>query len=110
MAVECRLIATPSASGVAFTLAVTNGGTDSVELTFRDAGRADFAVLAGDREVWRWSDGRMVAQVVESVTLAPGEDLSVDAAWPDPTPGEYTAIGELLARDRDCRARTEFQV
>lgn len=44
--------------GVAFEFSVINAGGTPIELTFRDACRADFAVSETDREVWRYSDGR----------------------------------------------------
>lgn len=95
---------------VALVLTVTNDGADPVELTFRNAGKADFAVLADDREVWRWSDGRMFAQVIGHERLAPGGSANFEGVWADPRPGEYTAVGELRVVDRDVSARTEFTV
>lgn len=110
MAIECSLAVTPSRESVAFALTVANGGLDPVELVFPDAGRADFAVRAGDTEMWRWSAGRMVTQAIETVTLAPGERITVEATWTDPTPDDYTVVAELQAREHHCEARTEFSV
>lgn len=109
MALSCELAASVSSGRVRFTLTVANEGLDPLEITFRDAGRVDVAVTDGPETVWRWREGRMLAQVVESVTLAPGERFSVDRAWVDPTPGSYEAIASLVA-DPSCRAGTTVAV
>lgn len=95
---------------VSFRFTVTNGDDAPVELTFRDAGQADFAVHAGDEEVWRWSDGRMFAQVVQTAHLEPGESATFEGEWSDPDPGDYTAEATLRVRERDVSARTDFSV
>lgn len=95
---------------VRFRLTVTNGGDRPIELTFRDACHADFAVFDDEVEVWRYSDGRMFAQVLTDARLEPGESASFEEAWPDPTPGEYTAEATLRVRERDVTERTRFAV
>lgn len=94
---------------VSFRLSVTNGDDAPVELTFRDAGQADFVVSTPDgEEVWRWSDSRMFAQVLGTARLEPGETATFEGTWPDPEPGEYTARATLRVTDRDVSARTDF--
>lgn len=97
-------------TAVTFALTVRNSGTEPVQLTFRDSGIADFAVLTDDEEVWRWSDGKMFAQAIETRELAPGEQLTVDGTWTEPDPGAYTAVGSLRAQSHECEARTPFSV
>lgn len=98
-------------TSVGFALVVENGGNDPVEVTFRDAGDADFAVLtAGGEERWRWSDGRAFAQVLRPARFEPGEAATFEAEWPAPQPGDYTAVGELRVREADVRAETPFSV
>ena len=93
---DCSLTVTVG-EAVTFRLTVTNASAEPVELTFRDAGRADFVVYTADgEEVWRWSDGRMFA-IVEEV-------------WPEPEPGDYTAEAELRTVDVAASARTPFSV
>jgi hypothetical protein len=96
---------------VRFALVVENGGKDPVEVTFRDASDADFVVRtpAGE-ERWRWSDGRAFAQVLRPARFEPGESATVEAEWPDPEPGDYTAVGELRLRETEVRAETPFSV
>lgn len=95
---------------VQFTFTVTNEGDDSIELSFSDALEADFAVRDDGEEVWRFSDGRMFAQVLGSETIDPGETATYEAVWDGPESGTYTAVATLEARDRDCEAEVEFSV
>ena len=101
-------------AGVAFRFAVVNAGDTPVELTFRDACRADFAVIDGEEEVWRYSDGRAFAQTLTEANLQPGEGAAFEEIWPDPDPGDYTAEATLRVRERererDISARTPFSV
>jgi len=80
-----------------------------------------FVYAAGDRaggrdsgsrrEIWRHSRGRMFAQVITELTLAPGESRSFTAAWdqagPDGRPvppGEYEAVGLVPGKAPGCRS------
>lgn len=98
-------------NGVSFELTVVNGGPEPVSVTFRDGIKADFAVYADGEEVWRYSDGRMAAQMLSEAEFAPGEAATFSASWPDPEPGKYTAVAELrLTGDDRVRAETPFSV
>lgn len=97
--------------GVSFSLTVTNGGSNPVEVRFRDAIRADFAVESTDgTERWRFSNGRVATQAISTAVFAPGEEATFEATWPTPQPGEYTAVGELRLVDAAVRAETPFSV
>ena len=96
--------------GVQFTFTVTNESDDPVDLSFPDALEADFAVRDDGKEVWRFSDGRMFAQMLGSETIDPGGTATYEAAWDDPDPGSYTAVATLEARDQDCEAEAAFSV
>lgn len=95
---------------VEFTFTVTNADSEPVSVTFRDAGKADFVVYDGDEERWRWSDGKMFAQMIQEASLAPGEQTTFEATWDDPTPGTYTARAELRTHEPSCEAETSFSV
>lgn len=110
MSLECSLDAAPSADAVTFTYTVENTGVDPVELDFRSAQTHDVAVLDGGSEVWRWSDGRMFAQMLQRETLDPGDSETYRATWDDPQPGDYEAVAGLAARGADCEARASFSV
>lgn len=96
--------------GVAFEFSVVNAGDTPIELTFRDACRADFAVYGADREVWCYSDGRAFDRSLTEANLQPGEAATFGEAWPSPEPGDYTAEATLRVRERDVSARTPFSV
>ena len=98
------------ATTVTFRFTVTNTGPDPVELEFSDACKADFVVRDDGGEVWRFTDGRMFAQVLSSETLDPDESATYDAEWDDPQSGTFTAVAELRARQALCKARTDFTV
>ncbi|WP_254523425.1 BsuPI-related putative proteinase inhibitor [Natrinema caseinilyticum] len=95
---------------VSFVFTVTNEGSDPIEFQFSDACKAEFVVEDDDEEVWRYTDGRMFAQVLSSETLEPGAATSYDAEWSEPKPGEYVAVAELRARNQTCNARTDVSV
>jgi hypothetical protein len=109
MSLECHLSVETDGS-VRFVLTVTNRSDERVSLTFPNSGTADFAVLDGAREVWRWSNGRAFAQVLRTVELAPGEQVAFEGEWSDPVSGAYEAVGELRPTRRDCTARVPFSV
>ncbi|MFC6938634.1 BsuPI-related putative proteinase inhibitor [Salinirubellus sp. GCM10025818] len=96
--------------GVSFRFTVSNGTGAPVELTFRDACRADFTVRHADEEVWRWSEGRMFTQDIGHARLEPGEEAVFEEEWPDPDPGDYTAEATLRVDEYDVRAETPFSV
>jgi len=95
---------------VRFTFTVTNDGDDPVDLSFSDALEADVAVFEGETERWRFSEGRMFAQMLGSETVDPGGTATYEAAWDDPESGEYVAVASLEARQHDCEAKAEFSV
>lgn len=95
---------------VSFVFTVENDGDEPATLSFRDARTADFAVLDGNDERWRWSQGRMFAQMLQSEELAPGESVTYEAEWQNPKSGSYMAVSTLEAENQECEARTEFSV
>jgi hypothetical protein len=114
MPLERDLTADVGSDAVEFSLTITNGSTEPVEVTYQSGCHADFAVRDRgsdeEREVWRWSNGRMFTQALETEALAPGESVRYVARWEDPTPGEYDAVANLEATDADIEERTAFTV
>lgn len=95
---------------VTFAFTVTNTRGEPIELQFANACKADFAVKADGEEIWRFSEGRMFAQMLCQDRLEPGERVVYDAEWGDCEPGTYTAIAELRAREATCNARSHVTV
>lgn len=110
MSLEGKLAVEAGSDAVEFSLTVANADTEPVEVTYRSGLHADVAVLEGEREVWRWSDGRMFTQAIETETLAPDESVQYTARWEDPSPGEYAAVASLEATGADVEERAEFTV
>lgn len=109
MSLDATLDASVTDDGVALELTVTNTGSNPVDLSFPNALKADFAV-EDDAEVWRFSDGKMFAQMISTETIEPGADRTYRGLWEDPKSGTYTVIGTLQARGQDVEARTDVSV
>jgi hypothetical protein len=95
---------------VSFAFTVENDGDEPVTLSFRDACNADFAVFNDEDERWRWSQGRMFTQALQSESLDPGESVTYGGEWQDPKTGSYAAVATLEADNHDCETRAEFSV
>jgi hypothetical protein len=97
---------------VRFLLQVTSTATEPVTLTFPSGQSADFMVLQGDRELWRWSADRMFTQAIRTETLAPGETRSYEAVWTRPAGvrGELVARGVLSAREHRVEQQSHFRL
>jgi hypothetical protein len=84
-------------------LEVHNAGEAPLHLEFATARTHDFAVLdAEGLEVWRWSRGRLFAQALAEIELAPGETRRFAASWDKrdasgalAQPGPYQVLGTL---------------
>jgi len=85
---------------VRISVTVTNRGMNPVELIFMSAQRYDFIVVKDDREVWRWSNNKMFAMVLESLLLKSGEKQTYMETWEPKciTSGEYEVIGTVTSR------------
>ena len=87
---------------ITFTFRVVNGTPKPVRLSFRTTQRFDLVLQDQQgREVWRWSAGRVFAQVLGEETLNPsgGELLyqaTVEGAFPQ---GVYTVTGIIPAME-----------
>lgn len=84
---------------VTLTLVVENTGAAPVVITAPTGQLHDFAVLQGDREIWRWSaDLAFPAQITEW-TLEPGQRREFSQTWHPgpgaPPPGDHAAVGTL---------------
>ena len=90
---------------VTLVLTVHNVSDAPRSLALPSAQTFEFAVTSADgAEVWRWSQGRMFAQMLTELSLAPGESRRFEARWdrtrPDGTragPGEYRVVGSIPA-------------
>lgn len=110
MSLDASLDVSITDPGVTFELTVENVGPDPEELSFPNALQADFAVIEDGTEIWRFSDGKMFAQMIQRETLDPGDAETYRGTWENPRSGTYTAVGTLEARNRNVEARADFSV
>ena len=110
MTLQSSVTASVQSDRVEFEYTVENVGDDPEDLTFRSALKADFAVLEGDDEIWRASDGQMFAQMMQTETIDAGDAETFPGEWDDPEPGDYTVVAELNATGDTAEARTDFSV
>ena len=85
---------------VKISVTLTNKGLTPLELIFTSSQRHDVIVLKEGAEVWRWSNNKMFAMVLESLLLKPGEKQTYMETWEPKciTPGEYEVIGTVTSR------------
>ena len=80
-------------------LRVRNEGNEPVRLTFPTAQFGDVVLGQDGIERWRWSAGKLFAQVISERELAPAEVWSFSLAGvPDVEPGQYEATASVRAR------------
>jgi hypothetical protein len=48
-----------------------------------------------EREVWRWSDGRLFTQSLQTKQLQRGDAITYEATWKDAPAGRYTVVATL---------------
>lgn len=110
MTLAGSLSATVDDDGVQFTYEVENAGDDAVSLQFSDAQTHDVVVRQDGAEVWRFSQGRMFAQMLNSESLDAGDSLVYEARWSEPENGDYEVEAFLAANDADATATTTVSV
>jgi hypothetical protein len=110
MTFQSAVEATVESDRVVFEYAVENVGESPEEIQFRSALLADFAVLDDGEEVWRASDGRMFAQMIQTETIDASDGETFTEEWDDPAPGDYAVVATLNATGDDAEARTNFSV
>ncbi|HEY0969477.1 MAG TPA: BsuPI-related putative proteinase inhibitor [Gemmatimonadales bacterium] len=95
---------------VEFALRVTNATDRRFELTFPSGQTHDVVVLdAAGREVWRWSEGRMFTQAVQTKLLGSEETASYVEKWrPEGRAGSYTVIATLRSSNHPVELRRGF--
>jgi hypothetical protein len=70
------------AESLRFALRVVNNTAKMVEIHFADGQTHDFVVKdAADKEVWRWSEGRMFTQAMRSKTLKGKDETVFEESW-----------------------------
>ena len=96
--------------GVNLALHVTNKSGKRIELRFPSGQTHDFAILdAQGDEVWRWSEGRMFTQALQTRQLGDGETITYQDRWSGAAlRGRYTVVATLNSVNHPVEARVEF--
>lgn len=82
----------PVGEAVKMTLTLVNEGEQVREYRFGSTQRFDVVVERDGQKVWQWSDGRMFAQVLTALMIAPGDSRVFVAEW-----GQKDAKGRQVA-------------
>lgn len=83
--------------GVTMGINVQNNTGREETLRFPSGQRYDFWITEDDREVWRWSEGMLFTQAVETLEIPGGSGESFGETWRADESGELTVHAELMA-------------
>ncbi len=90
---------------VAATVTARHEGRTPLGVQFNSGQRFDLIVRRRGALIWRWSNDKAFIQVVQEVSLRPGETMTFQATWDQldlqgrrVEPGEYEMIGVFLGR------------
>jgi hypothetical protein len=94
-------------------LVLENTGSASLTIEFPTAQIYDIQIAGPNSYFWRWSRGRMFAQVITTITLEPGERKEFLETWetePSLSPGKYEVLAWLVAPAFQVQARTQVNI
>ncbi len=100
----------PTAKHVGFALYVTNNTAKTVELRFPNGQTHDFAVMdTSGHVVWRWSEGRLFTQGMQSKTVHASDTLAIEDEWDARNAhGAYIAVATLQTDSKSVERRVAF--
>ena len=107
-----RVDADAASQRMTFSLTLRNGSGRAIDVAFPSGKTHEFVVLdAAGREVWRWSDGRLFTQLMQSRMVGANQALTFDERWDAPlASGRYTLVALLLSDTHPVERRVEFAV
>ena len=96
---------------VSFAMRVRNAGDKRVELTFPTAQTHEFTVRdSSGRTVWKWSDGRMFTQTLQTKVVDARDTMMFEGTWEAPHSGAYTVLATLASGNHPVEMRAAFRV
>ena len=96
---------------VVITLTLTNDTNTVQTYEFGTSQRYDVIIRRGGREIWRWSDGRVFAQMLGSETLQPGESRVYTVDWNQTnTAGTCTVVGQITSYNMPEQGSTTITI
>lgn len=95
---------------VDFALRVINNTARTIELDFPTSRTHDFSVLdAKGNVVWRWSNGRLFTQTMQSKAVRSRDTLTLAEGWDThDAHGTYTAVALLATDTHPVERRIDF--
>ena len=105
-----RLLESTNQRSTSFAIEITNTGKRD-EMRFTSGKTHDFAVFdERDREVWRWSTGRLFTQSLQTRQLKTGDAVRYEAKWEAEQPGTYRVVAVLNSDTNPVQLQREFVV
>ena len=97
---------------VRLSLQLTNSDPRHLELRFPNGQTHDFVVLdTAGREVWKWSEGRIFTQAMQSRVLDRNESVTYSAECdPGSLQGTYVAMVSLRSENHSVEQRVTFEI
>jgi hypothetical protein len=96
---------------MSFAIELTNNKDKLTEVRFANGRTHEFVVLdEQNREVWRWSEGRLFTQALQTAQLQKGEAVRYTAKWDTAAPGRYRVVASLNSNNHNQPIEKEFVV
>jgi len=96
---------------VVISITITNNSAHTVELNFMSSQHYDFIISKDGKDVWRWSQDKMFAMVIESLALKSHETQVYEEKWSskDASSGRYEVLA-MITSQPPYEARCAFYV
>jgi hypothetical protein len=100
-----------ASQGMNFEIELVNNQDKLREVRFASGRTHEFVVLDDqNREVWRWSEGRLFTQALQTAQLQKGEAVRYSARWDTAAPGHYRVVASLNSDNFKSPIEKEFTV
>ena len=101
-----------AADQIRLALRLTNSDPRHLELRFPNGQTHDFVVLdTTGREIWKWSEGRLFTQSMQSRVLDRNESVTYAADWdPGSLQGTYVAVVSLRSENHPVEQSVRFEI
>ena len=98
--------------GIVFDFRVTNNAARKLELLFPTGQTHDIVVVdSAEREVWRWSEGRMFTSAMKSETIKGKGETAFEESWDtEGKHGSFTAVAILKSDNFPVETSVQFML
>lgn len=108
---QLALMVSEDDDAMSFAIEIRNNEDKLTEVRFANGRTHDFVVLdEQNREVWRWSEGRLFTQALQTKQLQKGEAARFTAHWDGATPGRYRVVASLNSDKFNQTIEKDFTV